>query len=69
MDPEDWPLEKYAEAAFAWMKKGVLAGKDGEKEWAKIERSLWTGINDPERGRAQLEQARHALGALTGLGG
>lgn len=69
MDPEDWPLDKYAEAAFAWMKKGVLSGKDGEKEWAKIERSLWAGITDPERSRSELDSARRALGALNSFGG
>ncbi len=63
-DPDEWDLEKYADAAYAWMRRAHYASKDGEKKWVKIERDLWAGIPDRKRHKQQVAAMLDTLGGM-----
>lgn len=67
-DPDEWDLDKYADAAYAWMRRAYHSAEDGEKKWAKVERDLWIGIPDRKRHKQQVAAMLDTLGQMGGMG-
>lgn len=64
VDPENWSLAQYSDAALVWIKERVTAQEDGETKWIETESMLWDGIEDPERIRKAGQQAAAAFRRL-----
>ena len=67
-DVDTWDLEKYADAAYSWMRRAALSHEGGEKKWAKIERDLWKGVHDPKRYKQQVKDITDMLSGLGSMG-